>query len=116
MQPEQARHPVAALPSPALSHDEGAHCDCTTDHRPPVLEFQQHHVLPKYLGGPDTDDNLVWVCSTTHDNVHELLRLMLKLGPLSYAECQTLERPRVVSRFAYTLARRGFEAWQASRP
>jgi hypothetical protein len=96
-------------------HDAKETCQCVTEHRPPVLEGEFHHVWPLYLGGPKNGE-LAYVCSTTHDSVHELLRLMLRSGrELTYAECQSLERPRVVSRFAYTLARRGYEAHIRSR-
>jgi len=93
------------------AHDAGAVCRCVSEHRPPVLEYERHHRLPKYLGGEDVPENVVWVCPTTHTNTHELLRMMLKASrALSYHECQA-EQPRPVARYAHTLALAGYTAW-----
>lgn len=91
-----------------MTHDYEAACLCVSDHRPPVLEYERHHILPRYLGGEDTDDNLLWLCSTTHSNVHELLRMMMKAGAAltDHHLQQTQDRP--VSRYAATLARTGY--------
>lgn len=91
-----------------MSHDQGAVCLCVSDHRPSVLEFELHHIRPKALGGTDDPANLVWLCSTAHGNVHELMRLMFRSGrPLSYYECQQAE-DRPVNRYAHLLAREGY--------
>lgn len=91
-----------------MSHDEDAVCRCVAEHRPPVLEYAYHHILPKSLGGPDDPDNLVALCPTAHANVHELLRLMCRSGRLlTDHQMQTLEE-RPVSRYAGTVAREGF--------
>ena len=91
-----------------MSHDPGATCSCAAEHRPPVLEYEAHHVLPIGMGGPDTADNRLWVCPTTHANIHELLRLMCRAGrTLSDHELQVIE-DRPVSRFAASLAREGY--------
>lgn len=37
-------------------------CDGTGD--------QAHHVLRRSQGGPDTPENLLWCCSTCHQNIH----------------------------------------------
>lgn len=96
-----------------MAHDEGAVCLCCADHRPPVLEYERHHVHPIYLGS-DEDSETVWVCSNCHGSVHEILRLMLKSGALlSYSQVQALE-DRPVSRYAYTLAAEGYRRWAAS--
>lgn len=90
-----------------MAHDDGGWCDCVAEHRPPVLEYQRHHLWPLYLGGPDTPSNTIWLCSTTHDNVHELMRLMLRAGrTLTYRECQHME-DRPVSHYAWQLTVRG---------
>ncbi len=85
------------------AHDEGAACRCVVEHRPPVLEFERHHILPLYLGGAE-DGETVWVCPSTHAN-----------EPLTYAELQAIE-DRPVSRYAATLARAGYYRWQALIP
>ncbi len=94
------------------AHDEDATCVCVNDHRPPVLEYNAHHILPLYLGGPDVPENRVWLCPTTHVNVHEVLRLLLRDGPLTYRQVQQLQ-PRPVSRYAYDLAADGYRRWTA---
>jgi hypothetical protein len=63
-----------------VSHDEGRRCPCVVGHRPKVVELHEHHILPLYLGGPDTVDNVTWICPNTHAATHELLRLYLKGG------------------------------------
>lgn len=59
------------------------------------------------MGGPDTADNLIFICNNCHSSTHELLRLMVELGPLTYRECQDIA-PRPVSRYAYDLASLGY--------
>lgn len=96
-----------------MSHDAARVCVCVSEHRPPPLEYAQHHVWPSGMGGPDTAENRVWICPTTHANAHELLRLMVALGPMTYRQCQDME-PRPVSRYAYDLARDGHARWAAA--
>ncbi len=97
-----------------MSHDAGAVCVCVADHRPPVLEYETHHIWPLGMGGPDTPDNQVWVCPSSHANVHELLRLMSREGrTLTDHELQGLE-DRPVSRYAATLAREGYRRFVAN--
>lgn len=91
-----------------MSHDEGQTCACTSDHRPPVLEYERHHILPEALGGTTTDDNLVFICSTAHTSTHELMRLMFAVSrSLTDYELQAIE-DRPVSRYAAALAREGY--------
>ncbi len=97
-----------------MSHDPGAACRCVAEHRPPVLEYAEHHILPSFLGGPDVAENRVWLSSTAHANVHELLRLMLRTGrTLTDWELQQVE-DRPVSRYAAALARDGYTRWEMS--
>jgi len=97
------------------AQDESAVCRCVAEHRPPILEYERHHVLPLYLGGVP-DGETMWVCPSTHANCHELLRLMLSTGrSLSDSELQTIE-DRPVSRYAAVLARDGFNRWRALTP
>lgn len=97
-------------------HDAFASCACTTDHHPPVLTFQWHHVRPIAMGGENTkygvlDRNGIWLCSTTHDNVHEILRLLCLQGSLTYYEVQTSLPHRTVSRYAHKVALEGWRRW-----
>lgn len=90
-----------------MAHDHGATCLCVADHRPGVLELERHHILPRAMGGTDDPGNLVWVCPTTHTNVHELLREMLRSGPITYSAAQAMwEQP--VNRYAHSLAAEGY--------
>lgn len=61
-----------------MSHDAGVTCVCVADHRPNVDEHEKHHIWPLGRGGPDTPENLVWLCPTTHMNVHTLERAWWK--------------------------------------
>ncbi len=95
-----------------MAHDESAACRCVSEHRPPVLEYERHHILPIYLGGHE-DGETVWVCGNAHANIHETMRLMIKVGrSLTDSELQGLES-RPMSRYAARLAREGYMRWMA---
>ena len=96
------------------AHDEALTCYCVSDHRPPALELNIHHILPLYLGGEDAADNREAVCPTTHANTHEVLRLLLRDGPLTYRQVQAIQ-PRPLSRYAYDLAMDGYQRWKATQ-
>lgn len=51
-------------------------CRCVSRHVPQVdaFELERHHVWPLGKGGPDTADNLRWLCGSTHNQVHRLWR------------------------------------------
>lgn len=90
-----------------MSHDHGRACLCRATHAPHPLELERHHVWPLGMGGPDTADNVVWTCPTTHTNTHELLRLLMRVGPLTWGEVGAMyDVP--VSRYAYDLAVEGY--------
>lgn len=96
-------------------HDHGQHCRCIRNHDPFPLELNHHHVWPLYLGGPDTKDNMVWLCPTGHTNVHEMIRLMLKYGRLTFTEMgQHYVIP--VNRYLYAIAVRGYDQYKANSP
>lgn len=59
-------------------HDAGQHCECVADHNPNPMELHRHHIHPLSEDGPDVMDNIVWLCPTSHVNVHELLRAWVK--------------------------------------
>ena len=69
-----------------MSHDHGRTCPCVREHRPKAVELDHHHLLPKYLGGSDAPDNLIWICVQTHRATHELLRLYIKANETPPAE------------------------------
>ena len=98
-----------------MSHDPTATCLCVSEHRPAPLEYEWHHVWPIGLGGPATPagqpgGNGVWLCPTAHTNVHEIMRPMMRLGPLTWGEVEKASE-RTVSRYAYRLALRGYTTW-----
>lgn len=60
----------------------GNHCVVHGYHWPKPLRTVKHHIVPEYLGGPDTKDNLVLVCDTGHYNIHRLLDLLRAGKPM----------------------------------
>ncbi len=98
-----------------MAHDENRVCRCMVTHRPMYLELHRHHRWPLGMGGPDTDDNIVWLCPTAHANVHELLRHMVRADrPLTDYELRVMyDVP--VSEYAAQVARDGFTAYTTSR-
>ena len=96
---------------------DGRACACQADHRPAPLEPQSHHLWPVYLGGPPAKATMLWLCPTTHTNVHRALRAMVKAGRvLSRTELREPGRP-VVPFYAWATACNGFNAWDvAGRP
>lgn len=102
-----------------MAHDYDRVCLCVSEHRPPYLELEEHHILPIYLGGAK-DGETIWLCGTTHTSVHEILRMMLRsygevgYGRLTYGEVQA-RQDRPVARYAYNLARRGYDLWLTSQ-
>lgn len=98
------------------SHDEGQHCHCVSDHRPAPLELNRHHILPLEHGGPDVAGNIAWLCPTTHVNVHELLRLIIRRGgQLTWTEALEAT-PQRLSRYAFDLAHEGWRRMQGAQP
>lgn len=95
-----------------MSHDLGRACACRTTHAPHPLELERHHIWPSGMGGPDTEDNVVFVCPTTHTNTHELLRLFMRDGPLTWTDVgEIYDVP--VSRYAFDLAHEGYRRFMA---
>jgi hypothetical protein len=83
--------PRGALSVPLTAKPSGERrCVCVTQHRPEPVILHSHHVWPLGEGGPDIQANLLWVCPSTHSNIHELWRLLVKAGksgvPLPWRE------------------------------
>lgn len=91
-----------------MAHDHGAACLCSKKHQPTPLELAKHHILPQDNNGPDHPENYVWLCPTTHVNVHEILRLMMRSeAALGWYELgRAYDIP--VSRYAYQVALEGW--------
>lgn len=62
---------------------KGIICVCVKNHTPKVLDVEQHHIWPLGEGGPDVPANRIWLCPTTHTNVHTYLRWLIRLGDRS---------------------------------
>jgi hypothetical protein len=69
-----------------------------------------HHIQPQADGGPDTQENIVAVCPTGHDAIHELLRAWNREGGKPRWPILRHYHPR-----ERALAQQGFEAIQRSR-
>lgn len=63
-----------------MSSIPGAKCHCVKHHVPKSMQLHRHHIWPKAEGGPNTADNLIWLCPTAHVNVHEYLDLLRDTG------------------------------------
>lgn len=48
-------------------------CPCCVTHTPKPYRLDNHHVIPAAWGGPTTAANLIAICPTTHENIHQLL-------------------------------------------
>lgn len=57
----------------------GGGCDVHAYHSPRPQDVDLHHILPKFMGGPDEESNMVRVCPTGHRNVHLLLAEYLRI-------------------------------------
>lgn len=68
------------------------------------------------MGGPDVAANIVWVCPTTHTNIHEILReIERRQGALTWGEALAWW-PLPVSRYAFTLAHEGYRRFRELYP
>lgn len=93
-------------------HDVGEHCACVNNHNPNPMELHQHHIWPMGMNGPDVEDNVVWLCPTSHVNVHELLRAWVK-----YESKPPWSIRKFFSPYIRALAAEGFNRWMdAGRP
>lgn len=54
-------------------HDADGICECVSYHSPVPTHLVNHHIVPLSYGGPDVDENQIWLCPTAHGNVHKLL-------------------------------------------
>lgn len=80
-------------------------CAIHRDHSPNPQRTHLHHAVPKSFGGGDEPENIVPLCSTSHDNIHVLLALYVRTGgkPFERIDLRT---------FGYRereLAKRGWE-------
>lgn len=90
-----------------MAHDSNGNCECVANHNPNPMELHRHHIWPTGMGGPDIEWNLVWLCPTSHVNVHELLR--------AWVEADGVPDWNIRKRFgSYIrgLAQEGFERWK----
>lgn len=90
-----------------MTHAGDVRCACVASHAPEPADVEVHHCVPLSWGGPDVAANRVPLCSTSHSNVHALLRAYQKAGGLPAWEVR-----RRFSPFTRALAARGW----AERP
>jgi HNH endonuclease len=69
---ETAPYTISVLEVPTAT------CNCVGKHIPKPMELHRHHIWPVGEGGPDTKENLLTLCPSTHSNVHRLWRLYEK--------------------------------------
>lgn len=102
---------LAVLADPAgMSHDSNAVCTCVASHAPQPEELEIHHIWPMGKGGPDTKENRIWRCPTSHCNIHDLERAWYKAGGEPSWEIR-----RRYSAQTRDLARRAYQSAQAGR-
>lgn len=70
---------------------------------------ERHHVWPLGEGGPNTKANIVVVCATGHNNIHDLIKLMkVHRGKVPYAILRTFSfGEREVAKLGYDRITRG---------
>lgn len=85
-------------------------CDCVQTHSPAVGDDEIHHIWPKGAGGPDTPENMVNRCPTTHDNIHIVERLWRR-----HKGKPPWESIRRFNRSTRELGRRAYESSVAGR-
>lgn len=62
-----------------VSADESV-CLCSGKHVPRPHILHRHHIIPISFGGDNARENLIDLCPTTHENVHNLLRQYKKFN------------------------------------
>jgi hypothetical protein len=55
-------------------------CQVHKTHQPRSHVNERHHIHPLGYHGPDVASNIVVVCATGHNSIHQLLEKMLKAG------------------------------------
>lgn len=58
----------------------GPSCLCVARHVPTPRTLEHHHIWPQGHGGPTVAANLIWLCGTSHNNVHHCLDELLAHG------------------------------------
>ena len=91
-----------------MSHSRGRICVCVTDHHPEPVDGEEHHIWPKGQGGPDTKDNLIFICPTAHTNLHILERAWYRAGGQPSWEIR-----RQFNFYTRELARRAYQSTMA---
>jgi len=59
--------------------------------------YERHHILPRSLGGNDSDDNLIYLTGREHLIIHWLLYKIHGIGPMAdafYAMCMSANNTR----------------------
>jgi len=83
-------------------------CPCVKHHCPAPAYLQRHHVLPVSWGGKTEPSNLVEICGTAHDAVHDLLNKYVRYK----AGKGKMSTRREYPAYAWTLFYRALRQWQ----
>lgn len=76
--------PATATPAPLTTAEP---CQVHNKHIPSSHVNEHHHTWPRGEGGPDIPANVVVVCATGHNNIHQLIRLFkVHKGAVPYSE------------------------------
>lgn len=84
-------------------------CKCVRFHNPDPQAGEDHHIFPVGWGGPEKGE-LVFLCPTSHTNVHELLRAWK-----AWNGKPPWEISRHFSPYIRDLAQLGFEMYNAAK-
>ena len=85
----------------------GTNCAVHTHHS--LVPIEIHHIWPLGLGGPNTRDNRIPLCSNAHSAVHSFLTLLIKGG--GKVKWTTA---RQYGHRVRDLALQGYEKWRES--
>lgn len=86
-----------------------APCQVHGKHIPTSHVNERHHVWPKGNGGPDIPANIVVVCATGHNNIHQLIKLYTAYrGAVPYSELRAYSTgERKLGKLGYERITRG---------
>ncbi len=92
-------------------------CGCVTTHAPTNIQYERHHIWPQEFGGPSVPENLIYICSNTHNNIHAYLRAFAARKALLTTTQLRADLPQwhyapSVQGYAYQLACTGWDRIQ----
>jgi hypothetical protein len=89
-------------------------CVCVTQHRPVPVILHGRYVWPLDKGGPDTAENLLWLCPTSAENCDELWQLTVRA--IQSGQVIPWHEMRLFSAYVRGVVSRGWiQAWEAGQ-